>query len=692
MRRRRACGLLVLAMFGACREGERRVMPLRHLADEAAARAGAREPTTLTLGRETRYVLAPVAATRETRIEAVADVDGRVPLVVSCPPALAGESAQVLIESMAIEGTDTDASLGVRHDRRIVRCPRTPSTGLPLVVDARKGPGSASVRAQVAPLPTVHAVLDAAPVPPMARLRVAVGVRVFGSVASAGTVHAALRAENARGARHTLWQGELPIPSDERAEAWREIDVPLEPARVWLGSSLRLVFDGVARREGAADVLVAWGDPIILGPPAERSRPAWNVLLVSLDTLRADRLGIYGYPLEVTPNLDRLGREGAVFERASAQANWTLPSHLTMLTGTNPCLHGVEGQERHGATPRVHGGIVPLARALRDAGFTTAAFTEDAYVSADVFHRGFGAFHVDYRTEGQGTAGMVEETVGAGVEWLRRHAHEPFFLFLHTYQTHAPYAPPAAFAARIPSSLPLPPGGLSPSAAAEEDAARYVGEVAFTDAALAPLFTELQALGLAERTIVLVTSDHGEAFGEHGRTGHGTGLFEEQVWVPMLWRAPGLIRAGRRVRGLVGLVDVTPTLLDLLGLAIPPWMQGRSLARELTVAGGDPAVAGRFLPLHGFTSHGLRAPTWKALRRYDGDDIFDLRRDPGERRPVRRTPGWRTAIARARQQLASECARARAALGPDTAPAPVPRIDPERERKLRALGYVEAHP
>jgi len=186
-----------------------------------------------------------------------------------------------------------------------------------------------------------------------------------------------------------------------------------------------------------------------------------------------------------------------------------------------------------------------------------------------------------------------------------------------------------------------------------------------------------------------VTSDHGEAFGEHGLTGHGTGLFEEQTWVPMLWRAPGLIQAGRRVGGLVGLVDVTPTLLDLLGMAIPRWMQGRSLARELTVPGGDPTVVGRILPLHGYTSEGLRAPGWKAIRMYAGDHVFDLRADPGEKRPVRNTPRWRAMATKARERLAAECAGGRAALGVDVAPAAAPRIDPAQDRKLRALGYVE---
>jgi arylsulfatase A-like enzyme len=273
---------------------------------------------------------------------------------------------------------------------------------------------------------------------------------------------------------------------------------------------------------------------------------------------------------------------------------------------------------------------------------------------------------------------------------MERHARERFFLFVHTYQVHAPYAPPVEYARRIPSNpLPLPPLGVRPSEKARESAAKYVAEVAFTDAALRPLFGALERLGIRDRTIVLVTSDHGEAFGEHGSISHGTSLFEEEVRVPMIWQAPGLIEPGRRVRGLAGLVDVTPTVLDLLGLPIPSWMQGRSLAPQIVIGESPPGVRDRVLPLHGYRASGMTGAGWKIVATDAGEVAFDLRVDAGEQHPIRGTARWTAVARRSRRQLEDECTRGQAALGADVVPSAPARIDPERERKLRALGYAE---
>jgi hypothetical protein len=690
----RPLALCILLLLGGCSSlpGSSPLVPLRHLVDDRRADGTGAEVPSLTLGSETRYVLAPRVAGKETRLELSADAEGRVEAALACPPELAGRSAQAVVESAGVVSRDSVRfeSLDMRHEQRIVQCPASAAATVPLGVAARTGSGLVLLRAVVSALPTSHAEIDLGVVPSGARLRLGVGVRRLGAPPAGTTLPAMLRIEGSGGKRLVLWQDDLAVPGTARDERWHDVDVSLDPIRAWLGSSLRLVFDGSAREGNGWGAVVAWGDPTLWGPATGAPLPPWNVLLVSLDTLRADRLGTYGYPLDVSPAIDRLAREGTVLETAVTQATWTLPSHLTMLTGTYPCVHGFVRQAEAFFDRAVPRAIVPLAETLRRAGFATAAFTEDAYVDAAHFQRGFGSFRADHRTEGERTAGMVDATVDAAVAWLEAWRRERFFLFVHTYQVHAPYTPPPAFLSRVSvGTLPLPPEGAAPSEAAYEDAVRYVGEVAYTDAVLAKLFAALDELGLAERTIVLVTSDHGEAFGEHRVTGHGNGLYEEEVRVPMIWRAPGLVRAGRRVTGLAGLVDVTPTVLDLLGLPIAPWMQGKSLAAPLTSDAAGPLLSRRVLPMQSFFADGVRGHLWKVMSMRGGDRFHDLRGDAEERRPLRDASRWRGAVTEARSRLALECRQGLAALGPPEKTGGVPSIDPERDLKLRALGYVE---
>jgi len=424
------------------------------------------------------------------------------------------------------------------------------------------------------------------------------------------------------------------------------------------------------------------------------------VLLVSLDTLRADRLGAYGYPLRITPVLDGLAREGTLFEQAISQASWTAPSHATMLTGTYPCLHGLSLLKH----PTVVGhplpvGVRPLAEILADAGYSSAAFTEDAFVDPGSFHRGFDLFVADSRVEQAGdaamldstTPGFVEQTVDGAVRWLRAHAGQRFFLFVHTYQVHKPFVPPAAYEA-IAAMRPLPvrPGAPRHSPGAEEDAAKYTAEVAYTDASLAPLFDALHELGLADETLVVVTSDHGQSFGEKGVLGHGTSSLEEQIRVPLVWRAPERVAAGQRIASMVGVVDIVPTVLDLLGLPIPAWVQGVSLRPMLQPGYRDSGVSNRVLPAEAFWLMGMRGDTWKVERLVTGAYRSMHVTAHGDEPLVRRPMAAATSGAFARYD--EDCAKARAHLGAggEAPPAPVAdAVDPERERKLRALGYLQ---
>jgi arylsulfatase A-like enzyme len=418
-----------------------------------------------------------------------------------------------------------------------------------------------------------------------------------------------------------------------------------------------------------------WGDPTVFeDAPGAAERP--NVILISLDTLRADRLGAYGARRPTSPHLDRLAAEGTLFETAITAAPWTLPSHLTMLTGAYPCVHQLVTRAIVRQPPP---GLPSLAQRLRAAGWVSAAFTEDGYLLPGVFQPGFDVFSFAGASP-DGIARRVHEAS----QWLERIGDVPFFLFLHTYQVHFPYQAPAPYAGMFRAADA--PGGAD----GLED---YDAALRYADATLASLRATLERLGVAERTITIVTSDHGEAFGEHGITRHGTSLYEEVLRVPLIWHGPGRIAAGRRVGGVVSLADVAPTVLDLLALPRPPLVQGESLAplvRPDRMPDPGPERVVFSENLQGDDVFAARGLDWKAAFDPRGTmrRIHALRDDPGEQRAT--SGGAFAASAEAaRTRFTAECARLRALL-PRPAPPAVPAApDPEQERRLRALGYVE---
>ncbi len=312
-------------------------------------------------------------------------------------------------------------------------------------------------------------------------------------------------------------------------------------------------------------------------------------MLVSIDTLRADRLGCHGYGRETSPALDRFARERAVrFANAIAESPWTLPSHVTMLSGLHPLTHGVRRPtQAPGQDVRL------LAERLADAGYYGFAITGGGWLSESWgFERGFQSFHAGDQELGR----SVEEFL----EYVRhREPRGPWFGFLHTYDVHCPYDPPEPHASLFRSAVaePLEVAGrcgnphfnslrLTPGQTAYLSD-HYDGDVRRADDALGTLFAALEAQGLWDHTVVIVTSDHGEELGEHGQIGHERSLHREVLAIPLLIRAPG--HAPRVVEQPVGLADLVPTALECLGLAVPAGLDGRSLVPLLR---GDPPAAG----------------------------------------------------------------------------------------------------
>jgi len=283
-----------------------------------------------------------------------------------------------------------------------------------------------------------------------------------------------------------------------------------------------------------------------------------NVILISIDTCRADHLGCYGYPRRITPNIDALAEESVVFENAMCSVPITLPSHTTMLTGTTPLYHGVHDN----ATYRVAEYNRTIAQILRERGYRTGAIVSGTVLdSAYGLARGFDSYQDNM---GAGPAGSrpVSRPAGAttqlAVNWLDEHKDEKFFLFLHYFDPHFPYEPPPPFSSLFRNNL-------------------YAGEIAYTDSCIGVVIEKLKRLGLYDSTLLIITSDHGEMLGEHSEKTHSYFIYQSAIHVPLIFRLPGRSRQ-LRISGNVGLIDIAPTICALVGIEIPSVMQGRDLS------------------------------------------------------------------------------------------------------------------
>jgi arylsulfatase A-like enzyme/Flp pilus assembly protein TadD len=418
----------------------------------------------------------------------------------------------------------------------------------------------------------------------------------------------------------------------------------------------------------AGVALGVWFLPSARRPPrvSPGSAAGGNVLLITIDTLRADRLGAYGNPSGLTPTLDRLARSGLRFEAAFTPVPMTLPAHASILTGLEPFTHGVRNNTafRLGETPT-------LATMLKKAGYRTGAFVGAFVLNArfglnrdfdeydDRCGRGGDAadFHVAERP--------AERVIQPATEWILRPASSgqgrPWFAWVHLYDPHAPYQAPSEYRR-----------GRSP----------YDAEVAYTDAMIGRSLDQLRAAGQLDRTIVIVVGDHGEALGEHGESSHGLFAYGSTLRVPMIVSAPG-IRA-RVVRTPVAHVDLVPTVLELLGMSIPSGLDGRSLlraddgtndSRAFYFEALDANLTRGWAPLVGVMADG-----WKYID-LPIPELYDLEHDPDEAHNLAARDQERLRVLRAR--LDGIAGRSKAAPGAARAAA-----DAETTQRLASLGYV----
>ncbi len=387
------------------------------------------------------------------------------------------------------------------------------------------------------------------------------------------------------------------------------------------------------------------------------------IVLISIDTLRADHLPAYGYQAVATPAIDELARDGVVFENAYSHYPLTFPSHSSMLSGLLPPNHGVRDNLGYSFDATKH---PDLATLLAGAGYATGGF-----VSAFVLRRdtglaaGFATYDSDISIEPGAALDSGQrpgaETTEHAIAWLRQHTAGPTFLFLHLYEPHTPFTPPEPWKSRYASSP-------------------YDGEIATADAAVGKLLAELRALGLYDRAIVMVVGDHGEGLGDHAELHHGVFLYRSTLHVPMIVKLPKGERAGSRVAAPVGLVDIAPTLLGLAGVKSDASFDGRSL-----FARPDPAraiYAETYYPRLHYGWSDLKAvyeSRWSLINGPD-PELYDLAADRDQARNV--LADNRREFARLRDV---GVAVDKPLVEPET-------VDAETAAKLAALGYLSGPP
>lgn len=441
-------------------------------------------------------------------------------------------------------------------------------------------------------------------------------------------------------------------------------------------------------------ILVDTGCNRQAAPPLFTPHPH-PIIIIDIDTLRADRLGCYGNARDTSPTLDRFAEESIFFEWAFSQAPNTGPSQTTILSGLYPTTHGMILDE-----DRVPDEATMLAEVLSNEGFRTAGFHDGGYLSDD-FNIGQGFNHYQ-NNRGTGYAATIPDAI----EWLRANADSPFLLLLHTYDTHTPYDPKEPYRSMFLDGLEAPSNGFEPSVEIMERArlsqytenpivfpdndiewakALYDAEIRYVDDWVARLLEEIRALGLDQRASIVVLSDHGEEFQEHGTVLHEK-IYRTVTHIPLMIRLPGGVGA-RRIERVVGSVDIMPTLLDLVGAPIPSTVQGRSLL-PLILGVEDGGSGGTTFSENAY--FGVRRAV------FHGDDhllftekdstieLFEFKSDPAEQHDTAR-------------QRADDVSRLKSMIDDwetSTHPLASPSdhsqdLDSATEEQLRALGYVE---
>ena len=448
-----------------------------------------------------------------------------------------------------------------------------------------------------------------------------------------------------------------------------------------------------------------------------------NVVVIVIDTLRADHLSCYGYERETSPEIDRFAETAVLFEQAICPAPWTMSSTSSLLSSLYPLTHGLYHASANRPLPE---SIVTLPEALGDDWVTGGFVANDLLAPETRINQGFDTYELvttPHRPDPHADA--ADKVNGRALPWIRDNRDERFFLYLHYMDPHDPYTDPAEHHREFDPDYTGSFNGhighyfktmaqerrRRPWPIEERDLenmiARYDGEIRYVDAYVREVLDELATLGLDDRTIVVITADHGEQFLEHGGLKHGTSIYQEEVRVPLLVHVPGVTTKPRRVPTPVATLDLYPTLLDLVDIEAPPELDGKSLADAIRAAGSAlPAREVRTETSHGWNwaADGslVRNKSWigavirdnqKMIATVDDevsapDELYDLASDPGETKNLASDDAERTTELRGAVESYKARSEERHVHGTQFSPE-------DRERmaeRLRKLGYIDDSP
>ena len=495
-----------------------------------------------------------------------------------------------------------------------------------------------TLRSLVPPIPSRLAFDIEVPVD--AVLRFALGVFTFDEPGLAAAVEFNLYVDAGNG-EEEVFAG---VVGRARPNLWFDREVDLLR---WQGAKVRLIFETKQKgargdASGERRVLALWGNPVLSSRSVRSERP--NVILISIDCLRSDHIGAYGYPRNTSPNIDAFAEDGVVFETAVSTSSWTLPTHMSMLTGLPPSIHGAT------KTHMLHDSVPYLPDLLSGSGYRVDAFVSVPNLSQEYgFDRGFHTYEFDF-------SARASSSVDAAIDLLGKGDGQTHFLFLHFIDVHTPYAPPEEFRERFGERAPdisdlleqirddVPPSGQEQI---DHAVNLYDGEIAYVDRELGRLFDHVKAQGLYDSSLIILTADHGEAFYEHGFWKHTQTLYEEMVRVPLIVKWPAESPTGR-VPHLVSQVDVFPTVLAAVGLeSETAW--SKDLRRY---ADGTPDTKRRVVSEVSWKALATRPAVFKVVFRNEQskymatieaptlqeldvhgirhEELYDLRVDPGE--------------------------------------------------------------
>jgi len=404
--------------------------------------------------------------------------------------------------------------------------------------------------------------------------------------------------------------------------------------------------------------------------PLPGGEPKPSVIFITVDTLRADHLGCYGYTQIQTPNIDQLAHAGARFTQAYTPVPVTLPAHTALFTGAFPMATGMHDFSGN----KLPANAATLAKVLRDNGYATAAFIGSAVLDSRFgLNQGFDTYfdHFEFSRLDEAHLDQMERrgdlVMDEALRWLKGNPRQPFFLWVHLFDPHDPYTPPEPYASRY-------------------RARPYDGEIAFDDAQVGRLVAYLKQQALFDKSVIVVAGDHGEGLGEHGERTHGFFIYNSTLHVPLLMKLPGV--APSVIADEVSLVDVMPTLLQALKIPVPASVQGRSLLGQVLgrpAAGRSNLYAETYLPLLHFRWNQLRSLQSRGMKYIDAPrpEIYDTRTDAKERQNLyaaRQALGHEM-----RDRLYGLIRRFTPAGGAGTEKE---LTDPALLERLRSLGYV----